>query len=309
MKQSDASAFVEFQYISCYSFSLWGPGAPPARQSFQYISCYSLSLTDIGKSVWLMSFNTSHVTLYPKDRFGLVNVITFQYISCYSLSQVLPIINVKKDMFQYISCYSLSQDGWTKTWRISVSIHLMLLFIPPTLMQQAFVSRVSIHLMLLFIRTGLKGKFWIEKFQYISCYSLSWNSWKQKWKREGFNTSHVTLYLFALRLWYLSRYCFNTSHVTLYHNQSCRDIAADVFQYISCYSLSNLRRTLYSRSTCFNTSHVTLYRLSLSYSGGVTRFQYISCYSLSNIQNHRILRHKRFNTSHVTLYRTSYFTM
>ena len=98
---------MEFQYISCYSLSKqtnkdeWFRGVsihlmllfirnnsyyPMYEPWFQYISCYSLSLTDIGKSVWLMSFNTSHVTLYPKDRFGLVNVITFQYISCYSLS-------------------------------------------------------------------------------------------------------------------------------------------------------------------------------------------------------------------------------
>ena len=53
---------------------------------FQYISCYSLSGIIPIIPCTNPGFNTSHVTLYPKDRFGLVNVITFQYISCYSLS-------------------------------------------------------------------------------------------------------------------------------------------------------------------------------------------------------------------------------
>ena len=75
-----------FQYISCYSLS-------PSRKRrknrnsvsihlmllfienssdeaynvmlFQYISCYSLSMTNLNMKRLLISFNTSHVTLYP----------------------------------------------------------------------------------------------------------------------------------------------------------------------------------------------------------------------------------------------------
>ena len=119
-----------------------------------------------------MSFNTSHVTLYPKDRFGLVNVITFQYISCYSLSKGRWNLNLRMMrfntshvtlyltaatgqkitvVFQYISCYSLSAKNWAMD-------HLEC------------------------------------EFQYISCYSLSYQNSETELVKFCFNTSHVTLY-------------------------------------------------------------------------------------------------------------------
>ena len=76
-------------------------------------------------------------------------------------------------------------------------------------------------------------------FQYITCYSLSMELAGKVLPKERFNTSHVTLYLWAdmeLTSLILS---FNTSHVTLYHGSE---------------------RTKTGDSGSFNTSHVTLYR-------------------------------------------------
>ena len=53
---------------------------------FQYISCYSLSVQGAAEMPWLISFNTSHVTLYLQQMVADADEVTFQYISCYSLS-------------------------------------------------------------------------------------------------------------------------------------------------------------------------------------------------------------------------------
>ena len=120
----------------------------------------------------------------------------------------------------------------------AVSIHLMLLFIFFST-SLANVLAVSIHLMLLFIWDSNVVRVRVRGFQYISCYSLSVN----------------ILILFLLSL------CFNTSHVTLY--LIALQLVLDVwsFQYISCYSLSM------ERLPEMETKIV---------------FQYISCYSLSS---------------------------
>ena len=83
-----------------------------------------------------------------------------------------------------------------------VSIHLMLLFIRSVVNPCYKLDIVSIHLMLLFIPDR-----WIDfkislKFQYISCYSLSYFSLSIFNSSMGFNTSHVTLY-----------HCYAFSHV------------------------------------------------------------------------------------------------
>ena len=161
---------------------------------FQYISCYSLSVQGAAEMPWLISFNTSHVTLYLQQMVADADEVTFQHISCYSLS-----------------------DQYTvKPFSNTVSIHLMLLFILETVRDHPEYSRfntshvtlyhihkdlnignlccfntshvtlyrtpcfkvqhiilVSIHLMLLFIYGD--GEFYVNtiQFQYISCYSLS----------------------------------------------------------------------------------------------------------------------------------------
>ena len=99
--------------------------------------------------------------------------ILFQYISCYSLSCEDSVESRSSTQFQYISCYSLSKCQavyWKKkegfnTSHVTlypspaasselpgtVSIHLMLLFIPCDWISGDCHRRVSIHLMLLFI--------------------------------------------------------------------------------------------------------------------------------------------------------------
>ena len=105
------------------------PLAIPSQ--FQYISCYSLSVSPFVSANVLGRFNTSHVTLYRQNNKGNFLVMKFQYISCYSLSSGASVCLDHCQLFQYISCYSLSLSIIRiNTSLFSVSIHLMLLFIP-----------------------------------------------------------------------------------------------------------------------------------------------------------------------------------
>ena len=54
-----------------------------------------------------------------------------------------------------------------------------------------------------------------------------------------FNTSHVTLYQYKACKLHIRPERFNTSHVTLYLDADTGAVTLEVFQYISCYSLSN----------------------------------------------------------------------
>ena len=206
---------------------------------FQYISCYSLSNGAIFLQEVSFSFNTSHVTLYRVGGTG------------------------------------------TSTGFSCVSIHLMLLFILQ-IQPEFLLLLVSIHLMLLFI-TFAKGTVDVNKmFQYISCYSLSLSfmhaksgqSWFQYIScyslsrgqnftgeiEKSFNTSHVTLYHFAVAMQYQCFSRFNTSHVTLYQKENAEKMCNEL-------GFNTSHVTLYppplgltpSRKYCFNTSHVTLY--------------------------------------------------
>ena len=99
---------ILFQYISCYSLSIWTAKKIEAKRVFQYISCYSLSKYDF----W--------IARYPAK---------FQYISCYSLSgttrtEVSPYRSFNTShvtLYLYSSPNNVGSSG--------VSIHLMLLFI------------------------------------------------------------------------------------------------------------------------------------------------------------------------------------
>ena len=207
-------------------------------------------------------FNTSHVTLYRKAA-----LFWFCWSAHVSIHHMLLFILQRqhrlKDgfMFQYITCYSLSEGGvefvnkWTgfntshvtlylSRWKTSTTIwksfntsHVTLY---PNLMQfiHSFV-KVSIHHMLLFI-------FWAWMNAEIII--------------GGFNTSHVTLYQKLKTEIAELELGFNTSHVTLYPNGINQRIWNIVFQYITCYSLSQ---------TC------------LYYALHIKEFQYITCYSLS----------------------------
>ena len=97
-------------------------------------------------------------------------------------------------MFQYISCYSLSYLILYFTCNCSVSIHLMLLFIQKRLSAEWMAELFQyISCYSLSCEDSVESRS-STQFQYISCYSLSKCQavyWK---KKEGFNTSHVTLY-------------------------------------------------------------------------------------------------------------------
>ena len=136
--------------------------------------------------------------------------------------------------------------------------------------------------MLLFIDKKTEKVFHAAVFQYISCYSLSRNPNKKRMVGRS-----VSIHLMLLFIGVLIGGAFaigerfNTSHVTLYQRASDFVDTMTLFQYISCYSLSDFRVIIDILVASFNTSHVTLYRLLL-FQGGVNMvFQYISCYSLS----------------------------
>ena len=97
-----------------------------------------------------------------------------------------------------------------------------------------------------------------------------------------FNTSHVTLYQYKACKLHIRPERFNTSHVTLYLEGEIIEEKPLTFQYISCYSLSELRLDPLKSISGFNTSHVTLYLDADTGAVTLEVFQYISCYSLSN---------------------------
>ena len=139
--------------------------------------------------------------------------------------------------FQYISCYSLSKQTNKDEWFRGVSIHLMLLFIEGTL------------------ELELED----DAFQYISCYSLS-HSGNRTEDYSGVSI-HLMLLFIGKELGYGSSGMWVSIHLMLLfiiskqRNRTCEIL----FQYISCYSLSEMHRVDRKLSRGFNTSHVTLY--------------------------------------------------
>ena len=146
-------------------------------------------------------------------------------------------VKYSRELFQYISCYCLSR--WKRCMRYQrfISIHLMLLFIDLSILQQDFhiyfntshvtvyrrkkqgfpiCSAISIHLMLLFIFTG---------------------DWSKA--LEGY---------------------FNTSHVTVYHRSSSRGRRSDKISIHLMLLFIRISSALINFKIDFNTSHVTVYR-------------------------------------------------
>ena len=125
------------------------------------------------------------------------------------------------------------------TWIIWVSIHLMLLFIWDAIYPGA--------------RTGM--------FQYISCYSLSWNYIQNNHITNSFQ--YISCYslsaliqlmtIFGHAFQYISCYSLSWAIPVSFASQYW-------FQYISCYSLSSQQKWSACILRSFNTSHVTLYR-------------------------------------------------
>ena len=251
---------ILFQYISCYSLSIWTAKKIEAKRVFQYISCYSLSKYDF----W--------IARYPAK---------FQYISCYSLSFQRDHLHFQIQRFQYISCYSLS--GTTRTevspYRSFNTSHVTL-YRHKTLEGAAFVGFQYVSCYSLSIeQKAYEDGFTV--FQYISCYSLSGRGCCCTSSRfvsihlmllfitmtkgvfsefEGFNTSHVTLYRkCGSGVVYQPMVSIHLMLLFIRHDLDEKGIAYP-FQYISCYSLSGHQAI----NACLTSA-----------------FQYISCYSLS----------------------------
>ena len=208
-----------------------------------------------------MSFNTSHVTLYPwswPGRCSRRNV---------SIHHMLLFIE--------------SRDARTRR-TFMVSIHHMLLFIDGCLCCYARPYQVSIHHMLLFIEKRREDTWsgWCFNTSHVTLY--------HKWCWSLYRKKHVSIHHMLLFIWkvvwsWANLLRFNTSHVTLYHNRGhCYNgvylvsihhmllfipelyfalYGWDWFQYITCYSLSRVAIGVRHIEVGFNTSHVTLYLL------------------------------------------------
>ena len=91
----------------------------------------------------------------------------------------------------------------------------MLLFNRGFTEKKIFYQIVSIHPMLLF--NNLIGKVGIDSmpFQYIPCYCSTWSNVVPVYKKNCFNTSHVTVQRIDSNLKNFTPHSFNTSHVTV----------------------------------------------------------------------------------------------
>ena len=110
----------------------------------------------------------------------------------------------------------------------------------------------------------------------------------------------VSIHLMLLFIGYkIGNYCF----FRLFQYISCYSLSQFLhtfeqinwkFQYISCYSLSWILSYEGRKVLGFNTSHVTLYRLDENESYWSLVFQYISCYSLSVVEIQKLFKLKGF---------------
>ena len=96
---------------------------------FQYISCYSLSVQGAAEMPWLISFNTSHVTLYLRQASYIQSSVLV------SIHLMLLFIEFMRDNYLTPSCFNTSHVTLYQLQAtdcrciLDVSIHLMLLFI------------------------------------------------------------------------------------------------------------------------------------------------------------------------------------
>ena len=118
-------------------------------------------------------FNTSHVTLYREFAVYTMYNAKFQYISCYSLSKLRMRLYQMDMSFNtsHVTLYRIFYMA-AKANLISFNTSHVTLYRGNERPRLTWIS-VSIHLMLLFIRPWKCCKKNRSAFQYISCYSLS----------------------------------------------------------------------------------------------------------------------------------------
>ena len=213
--------FLQFQYISCCSLSKKMEVSPYNKTEFQYISCCSLSSLHLPLRTRMRGFNTSHVVVYQKRNYKKIKIALFQYISCCSLSRYTSQQNCHKHSFN--------------------TSHVVVY--PVYFIAYRCFRHVSIHLMLQFIHIFLRNRAMLQRFQYISCCSLS----KHRQSKDGKGTVSIHLMLQFIKQYHLKsklKKCFNTSHVVVYRRMSRHVFSASfLFQYISCCSLSSTGRS------------------------------------------------------------------
>ena len=161
--------------------------------------------------------------------------------------------------FQYISCYCLSLfckvHGRIRIYFNTSHVTVYLLSLPCVYSS----THISIHLMLLFIGWQQSIRNDSKKFQYISCYCLSFLLHSES---DSFLISIHLMLLFI-------------------HKRNLFPRNRQEFQYISCYCLSAVAVPCIAVGPDFNTSHVTVYLQATNYQTACDLFQYISCYCLS----------------------------
>ena len=120
----------EFQYISCYGLSRFFLFIVLTLTKFQYISCYGLSAdapvdspADFISIHLMLRFIFSHFAHSSEE-------YLFQYISCYGLSFPKSNRRRRKNNFNTSHVTVYQKSSISSTIRKTISIHLMLRFIP-----------------------------------------------------------------------------------------------------------------------------------------------------------------------------------
>ena len=177
-----------------------------------------------------------------------------QFISNYNTSPVLVFsFNTSHVVVYHVTDYQNTPVGvlfqYISCCSLSRSKHLYLSLI-----------KVSIHLMLQFIE--------------LSCVSV--------WCRSCVSIHLMLQFILTTGFSTVADGSFNTSHVVVYQiSPTIHNIIIQLFQYISCCSLSRISINKGFLFLCFNTSHVVVYPCLIIRSGS----SYTS-----------------FNTSHVVVY-------
>ena len=231
--------------------------------------------------VFLRRFNTSHVTLYRCDRgFHFCTKASFQYISCYSLSSSGVTVTSSSTCFNtsHVTLYLEVHDK-QKHCRSFNTSHVTLYRCPNRTHSGHYGRFNTSHVTLYPMERRIAET--VNKFQYISCYSLSQSlqflrldpvvsihlmllfivsEFEIRIPARKVSIHLMLLFILARTRVYLALPKVSIHLMLLFISSSHRQWTCRIpFQYISCYSLSDFPLRLFAQKT----------------------FQYISCYSLS----------------------------
>ena len=214
----------QFQYISCCSLSLLRTVDRARNWMFQYISCCSLSDAPPADT---------DVTL------------KFQYISCCSLSFTIYIFPIRNFCFN-TSHVVVYRAGWFSRIDLAMFQYISCCSLSTFILKSLSCLQVSIHLMLQFIEKWVTSLDKERRFQYISCCSLSLR------KNTYILRIRVSIHL-MLQFIDSGTEEQNICNLVSIHLMlqfivfsSGKEKPEQVFQYISCCSLSLMMPLIYS---------------------------------------------------------------